>query len=124
LVSGHAQVSGHARVSGHAQVYGDARVSGDAQVSGDALVSGHAQVYGDARVSGDAWNESPLFLLDSRGYGCTNCSRGHLQIGCRCLTFAQWQGEAGKALADQNSFTPAEIVEYAAIVNLFAAIGK
>ena len=124
IVFGNAQVSGHAWVSGHAQVSGGAWVSGGARVFGDAQLSGVAWVSGNAWVSGGAWVKPVLFLIDSRGYGCTNCKHGYIQIGCHCHTFAEWSGEIGKQLAVKQNFSAEEIKEYSAIVELFSKIGK
>ena len=97
-------------------------VSGDARVSGNAQVSGDAWVYGNARVSGDAWESSPLFIIGSR-FSLTNSKKGHLQIGCRCETFAWWQ-KNGEALAKENDFTKSEIEEYREYLKLFIKLGK
>jgi len=117
-----ARVYGNARVSGNAQVSGDARVYGDARVSGDAWVSGNAWVYGNARVSGGEWVRPPLFIVGSR-FSLTNAKPGYLQIGCQCHTFSEWR-KVGPELATRNNFTPEEIAEYAAYLDLFEKIGK
>ena len=122
-VSGNAQVSGDARVSGNAQVFGNAWVFGDAWVFGNAWVFGDAQVFGDARVFGDAWEVSPLFIIGTR-YSLTNCKKGHIQIGCKCATFAWWKSDAGLSLAKDNGFTEEQITEYRAYVELFEKVGK
>lgn len=78
---------------------------------------------GDTRVSGDAWEKPILYLLDSRGYGATNCKHGWLKIGCEEHTIAEWK-ERGPAIARKHDLTEAEKVEYLAIVELFCKIGK
>ena len=123
VVSGSARVSGSAVVSGSAQVYGSAVVSGSAQVCGSAVVSGSAQVCGSARVSGSTWVKPVLFLLDSRGYGTTNCKHGWLRIGCQEHTFQDWKSHFS-ALVRKHNLSKEEIVEYRAIVALFCKIGK
>jgi hypothetical protein len=99
------------------------KVYGNAQVSGDARVYGNAWVYGDARVYGDAWEKSPLFLIGSRDSLC-NAKHGHLQIGCRCEKFRWWLGKEALKLAQENGYTPDEIKEYRAYVELFITVGK
>jgi hypothetical protein len=109
-------------VSGNAWVSGNARVSGDAQVFGDARVSGNAQVFGDARVSGNAWKTTPLFVQGSK-HGCSNVKYGHIAIGCEVYTYAEWQKNF-KSIGEANDYTPEQIAEYKAIIDLFAAIGR
>jgi hypothetical protein len=121
-VSDNAWVYGNAQVSGNAKVSGGAWVYGGAQVSDNAQVSGNAKVYGDARVSGDAWVKSPLFIIGSR-FSLTNCKKGHIQIGCECHTFDWWK-KHGNALAKAHNFTPEEIAEYTAYINLFCEVGQ
>jgi hypothetical protein len=103
-------------------VYGDAQVYGDARVSGNAWVYGDAQVSGNARVSGDAWDKSPLFIIGTR-HALTNCEHGHIQIGCHCMTFKDWQ-EKGEEIGKREGYTPEEIEEYRLYVELFTKIGK
>jgi hypothetical protein len=85
-------------------------------------VSGGAQVYGDARVYGDAWHQSPLFIVGSV-FSLTNCKHGHIQIGCQCRTFEWWK-KSGLTLAKEHSFTPGQIKEYKAYIELFEKVGK
>ena len=61
-------------------------------------------------------------IIGSR-YPLTNCKKGHIQIGCHCLTFKEWKTK-GMALARANNFTKEEIEEYRAYIKLFMAIGK
>ena len=123
LVSGDARVFGDAQVYGNAQVYDNARVYGDARVSGNARVYGNARVSGNAQVYGNAWEKSPLFIIGSR-YSLTNCKHGHIQIGCHCHTFAWWQSKEAEALAKEQGFTPEEVEEYRAYIELFVKVGK
>jgi len=53
----------------------------------------------------------------------TNAKPGYLRIGCQCLTFSDWR-KLGPRLAEENGFTPEEIAEYAAYLDLFEKIGK
>ena len=68
------------------------------------------------------WKSSPLFIIGSR-YSLSNCKRGHIQIGCRCYTFSEWERH-GLKIAKAEGFTSAEIEEYRAYVKLFKKIGK
>jgi carbonic anhydrase/acetyltransferase-like protein (isoleucine patch superfamily) len=140
-VSGNARVYGNAWVSGNARVFDDAWVTGNAKVfddawvtgnawvfdnarvSGDARVSGSAWVTGNAWVYGDAWEKSPLYLLDSRNHGATNCKHGWIKIGCEEHTFADWDKNFDQ-IAIKHNLTDAEKIEYRAIVDLFIKIGK
>jgi len=106
----------------NARVFGNAQVCDGARVFGDARVFGNAQVFGDARVCDGAWGRSPLFIVGSR-FSLTNAKPGYLQIGCQCLTFSDWR-KLGPRLAEENDFTPEEIAEYAAYLDLFEKIGK
>jgi hypothetical protein len=103
-------------------VYGDARVSGNARVSGDAWVSGKAWVSGNARVSGDAWEKSPLFIVGSR-HSLTNAKHGFIQIGCHCKEIKWWQ-ENFRDIGKKEGYTPDEIEEYGAYIDLFVKVGK
>jgi hypothetical protein len=86
------------------------------------IVSGHAWVYDNAQVFGDAWKKSPLFIIGSR-FSLTNCKKGHIQIGCKCETFAWWK-KNGPKFAKENGVTPDEIEEYRAYIELFCKVGK
>ena len=103
-------------VSGSARVSGNALVSGNAQVFGNALVSGNAQVFGDS------WAVSPLYIQGSR-HAATNCSYGHISIGCEIHTFIEWE-KLYKSIGLSHGYSPAEILEYEAIITLFAKIGR
>ena len=70
------KVDNEANIQDNAIVMSSARVSGNARVFDDAIV------FGNALVFGNAWEKSPLYLLDSRNHGATNCRHGWLRIGC------------------------------------------
>ena len=116
-------IRGNAIVTGNARVSGNAWVSGNAMVSGNARVYGNAMVFGNAKVSGDAWEKSPLYLLDSRNHGATNCKHGWLKIGCEEHTFQDWDKNFDQ-IAIKHNLTNAEKIEYRAIIDLFIKIGK
>jgi len=103
-------------------VSGNAWVSGNAQVSGDAWVSADAWVSGDARVYGDAWETSPLYIQGSK-HCATNVKHGSIAIGCEVYTFAEWLKNY-KAIGKAAGYTPAQIKEYKAIIDLFVKIGR
>jgi hypothetical protein len=85
-------------------------VSGDAQVSGDALVFGYA------------WETSPLCIQGTK-HAITNSSCGHLTIGCKTLTFAEWKKQY-KDIGKENGYTPEQIKEYGAHIKHAIAVGK
>ena len=103
-----------------------AKVDNETQIAENAIVwgrvSGNARVHGNAWVHGDAWGTSPLYIQGSR-FALTNAMRGHIQIGCYCLTFSEWE-RRGMELARENKFTADEIREYRAYIELFKKIGK
>jgi hypothetical protein len=121
-VYGDARVSGDAQVYGNARVYGDARVSGDARVYGNAWVYGDAQVYGNAWVYGDAWETSPLYIQGSK-HPATNTKRGSIAIGCEIHTFDEWL-KSYEILGKVAGYSPKQIKEYKAIIDLFVKIGR
>ena len=115
----------HQHKKGNGWVHKNATVDETVFISGivfSGKVYGNAWVYGNARVYGNAWKKSPLFIVGSR-FSMTNCKCGHIQIGCLCHTFEDWKTE-GLKLADENNFTPEEIEEYTAYIDLFIKIGK
>ena len=112
-----AKVDNEANIRDNAIVMGNAWVYGDAEVFGDAEVSGNAWVYGNA------WEKSPLYLLDSRNHGATNCKHGWLKIGCEEHTFQDWDKNFDQ-IAIKHNLTDAEKIEYRAIIDLFIKIGK
>jgi hypothetical protein len=109
-------------VSGDAQVYGNAQVFGDAQVYGNAQVYGYARVFGNAQVYGNAWETSPLCIQGTK-HAITNSSYGHLTIGCKTLTFAEWEKQY-EDIGKKNGYTPEQIKEYGAHIKLAIAVGK
>ena len=109
-----AQIFGNAQISGNAWIFGDAQISGDAQIFGDAQISG------DAWISGNAWDQSPLYIQGTR-HALSHCSRGHIQIGCHQLTIEEWQ-KRYKAIGRTEGYTPKQIKEYGAYIELFALI--
>jgi hypothetical protein len=111
-----AWVLGDARASGCVRVSGDARVYGDARVFEDARVSGYAQ------VSGGIWETSPLYIQGTK-HAITNSSCGHLTIGCKTLTFAEWKKQY-KDIGKENGYTPEQIKEYGAHIKHAIAVGK
>jgi carbonic anhydrase/acetyltransferase-like protein (isoleucine patch superfamily) len=121
-VYGNAQVFGDVWVYGNAQVSGNARVSGNAQVSGNARVSGDVQMSGNAQVFGDAWETSPLYIQGSN-HPATNTKRGSIAIGCEVHTFAEWLKNY-KIIGKAAGYTPKQIKEYKAIIDLFIKIGR
>jgi hypothetical protein len=122
IVYGKAWVSGDAQVSGDARVYGKAWVYGNAQVSGDARVYGNAQVSGNAWVSGDAWETSPLYIQGSK-HCATNMKHGSIAIGCEVHTFDEWLKNY-KIIGKAFGYSPKQIKEYKAIIDLFVKIGR
>jgi len=110
------------RASGGGWVQNTARVVDESHIQDDAIVSGNARVSGNAGVFGGRWEQSPLFIVGSR-YSLTNAKPGHIQIGCECHTFSEWK-KVGPAIAEREKFTPEQIAEYTAYVNLFSQIGK
>ena len=117
-----AAVDNDKNIKDDAWVYGNAGVHGNAWVSGNAQVYGNARVYGNAWVSGGEWVRPPLFIVGSR-FSLTNAKPGYIQIGCECHTFSEWR-KVGPELATRNNFTPEEIAEYTAYLDLFEKIGK
>ena len=115
-------VAPNARVYGNAWVYGNALVSGNAWVSGNAQVSGNARVFGDARVFGNDWDETPLFIQDTR-HGISNSKHGYLSIGCITLTFAEWKKQF-RALGKREGYTTAQIKEYGLHIAYAIKVGK
>ena len=109
-------------VAATAKVDASAFIGGNAWVSENAQVYGDARVHGNAQVSGDAWVKPVLFLLDSRGHGCTNCKHGWLKIGCEEHTFKEWRSKF-RAIARKHTLTKVEFKEYKAIVGLFSKVG-
>src|SRR5208282_690104 len=121
---GWVKTSAHAYESAYIEglVYGNAHVSGNAQVYGNAQVSGNARVFGDARVSGDAWKTSPLYIQYSK-HCATNAKYGHIAIGCEVHTFAEWLKNY-KVIGKAAGYTPEQVKEYKAIIDLFVKIGR
>lgn len=107
-------------------IHKSAKVDNEANITENAivwgLVYGDAQVSGNAWVFGNAWVKSPLFIIGSR-FNLTNCKSGHIQIGCECHAFDWWK-ENGMELAKRENFTPEEIIEYTAYIDLFCKIGN
>ena len=115
----------HQHKKGEGWVHKNATVDESCFISGiifSGRVSDNARVYGDARVFGGDWRTSPLFIVGSRFSAC-NSKYGSIRIGCECHTFDWWE-KNGKELAVQNNFTPEEIIEYQAYVELFRKIGR
>ena len=121
-----AEWSQHANGSGwvhkSAMVEATAYIGEEAVIWGNARVSDNARVSGNAQVSGDAWEKSPLFILGSK-HSLTNAKKGHIAIGCECRPFKWWLKE-GERFAIVNGYTPHEIEEYRAYVELFVKVGK
>ena len=121
-IYGNAWVGGDVCICGNARIYGNARLYGNSWVYGNARICGNARIYGDAQVYGDVWKTSPLYIQGSRN-AATNCKYGFIQIGCICLSFAEWK-KCHKEIGKENGYTPAQIKEYKKIIDLFLAIGK
>src|SRR5208282_5270646 len=121
---GWVKTSAHADESAYIEglVYGNARVFGDARVSDNARVCGNARVSDNARVLGDAWETSPLYIRGSR-HCATNAKYGHIAIGCEVHTFAEWLKNY-KAIGKVAGYTPEQVKEYKAIIDLFVKIGR
>jgi len=73
-------------------------------------------------VSGDAWETSPLYIQGSK-HCATNVKHGSIAIGCEVYTFAEWLKNY-KAIGKAAGYTPAQIKEYKAIIDLFVKIGR
>jgi hypothetical protein len=66
--------------------------------------------------------KSPLYIQGSR-HAITNCSFGSLSIGCKIMTFSEWEKQY-KAIGKEQNYSAAQIKEYGALIALAVKIGK
>jgi hypothetical protein len=112
----------HQHKNGGGWVANTAVVADSVYVGPNARVYGDAQVYGYAQVYGNAWETSPLCIQGTK-HAITNSSYGHLTIGCKTLTFAEWEKQY-EDIGKKNGYTPEQIKEYGAHIKLAIAVGK